>query len=326
MKKTLATLAVCSLAAAALLGSGGVQRAAAAELGDPAYCPYGSVSGTGLWAPGVTALITPETIQLSLQATCTGVADETGTYSIVLAGSSNESCGAGTGAGTVAGTAPEGAMSGSFTFFKIGIHYYISGSFTAGGESHNLQLWIDVLPSATVNGVCAYGSAPLIGHGAILEMINITVTPPALGVVAFAGSTTLLTPIEPLGGAGVYAVSTSAAPLPNVPGVCEEGLATGIASCTLNAAGTYASILAGTGITGGGPLVESDSATITTGNLSTTVDYSIVFAAGHGIITGTWSASDGTSGTAGGYVDIAPTGVTGTVITKLAAVGALALV
>ena len=91
--RTIAKLAVCGLAAAALLG-GGAHRAAAAELGDAAYCPYGSVSGTGSWTPAVTAALGGHSIVLDVQASCSGIADEDGGYTMALAGSSNENCGA----------------------------------------------------------------------------------------------------------------------------------------------------------------------------------------------------------------------------------------
>ena len=59
-----------------------------------------------------------------------------------------------------------GPCQGSITFEKIGVHYYISGSFSSEGHSHTLQLWLDVVPT-TVGAVCLYAAAPLFGHGAV---------------------------------------------------------------------------------------------------------------------------------------------------------------
>jgi hypothetical protein len=139
------------------------------ELGDldGAYCPYGSISGTGNWTPAETAVLGPHAFVWDTNAECTGWGDEGGFYHVVFTGSANDACTAGNGSGTLSGDGPEGLITGSFTFYRGGIHLYVSGTFFSGGEQHNLQYWIDVL--ASTNGVCSYSTAPLLAHGAIAD-------------------------------------------------------------------------------------------------------------------------------------------------------------
>jgi len=134
---------------------------------DAAYCPYGSITGTGSWTPAETATLAPHVFVWDTNANCTGAGDDSGSYHVVFSGSANDACTAGTGSGTLSGSGPEGVITGSFTFYRGGIHLYISGTFVSGGEQHNLQYWIDVL--ASTDGVCSYSTAPLIGHGAIAD-------------------------------------------------------------------------------------------------------------------------------------------------------------
>jgi hypothetical protein len=133
---------------------------------DGAYCPYGSITGTGNWTTPVTAVVSPHVFTWDTNASCAG-ADEGGAYHIVFQGTSNDACTAGTGAGTLAGDGPEGPIAGSFTFYRGGIHLYISGSYASGGEQHSLQYWIDVLPST--DAVCSYTTARLLAHGAMYD-------------------------------------------------------------------------------------------------------------------------------------------------------------
>lgn len=134
---------------------------------DGAYCPYGSITGTGNWTPPETTVVSPHAFVWDTYANCTGTGDDSGFYHVVFTGSSNDACTAGTGSGTLSGDGPEGAITGTFTFYRGGIHLYVSGNFVSGGEAHNLQYWIDVL--ASTDGVCAYSTAPLIAHGAIVD-------------------------------------------------------------------------------------------------------------------------------------------------------------
>lgn len=134
---------------------------------DGAYCPYGSISGTGIWTPAETAVVGPHAFVWDTNANCTGWGDESGFYHVVFTGSANDACTAGSGSGTLSGNGPEGVITGSFTFYRGGIHLYVSGTFSSGGEQHNLQYWIDVL--ASTDGVCAYSTAPLLAHGAIAD-------------------------------------------------------------------------------------------------------------------------------------------------------------
>ncbi|MDQ1748602.1 MAG: hypothetical protein QOD07_2865 [Frankiaceae bacterium] len=148
---------------------GSTEAASCKDVGSPdaAYCPYGSVTGTGNWSPAETTTVGPHTFVWDTNANCLGAADDGGFYHVTFRGSSNDACTAGSGAGDLSGSGPEGPITGSFTFFRGGIHLYISGTFVSGGEQHNLQYWIDVLASA--GGTCSYSTAPLLAHGAIVD-------------------------------------------------------------------------------------------------------------------------------------------------------------
>jgi hypothetical protein len=136
---------------------------------DGAYCPYGSITGTGNWTPAETTVVGPHAFVWDTHADCTGTGDDSGHYDVVFTGSANDACTAGNGSGTLSGTGPEGVITGSFTFYRGGIHLYVSGSFFSGGEVHNLQYWIDVL--ASTGAVCSYSTAPLLAHGAIVDSL-----------------------------------------------------------------------------------------------------------------------------------------------------------
>ncbi|MBV9098437.1 MAG: hypothetical protein JO079_10310 [Frankiaceae bacterium] len=133
---------------------------------DAAYCPYGSITGAGTWTPPETATPAPHVFVWDTNANCTSWGDEAGAYHIVFNGTSNDACTVGTGSGQLSGFGPEGAIIGSFTFYRGGIHLYISGTFVSGGEEHSLQYWLDVLASTDL---CSYSTAPLIGHGGIVD-------------------------------------------------------------------------------------------------------------------------------------------------------------
>ncbi len=160
------TLAVAAAVAAAGLTATPAQASGVAVCEPPAGAP--AIQGHGSWTPAVTALPTAHQWSMELAADCTtpgGFGSDVGSYQISLAGTSTETCTAGNGSGSVGGSGPHGGISGSISWYKVGIHYYMSGSFTSGGHNHSLTLWIDVLPAA--GEACAYGSAPVIGHGAV---------------------------------------------------------------------------------------------------------------------------------------------------------------
>jgi len=294
MKRILVKLSVCVLTAGTLLAGTGHQRVAAAVEPDAAYCPYGFVQGTGSWSPPMTSALLPHSLSLAIQAQCTGSGDESGTYTVTLSGTSTENCAGGTGGGSVAGSSPEGGMSGSFSFYKVGVHYYINGSYASAGEAHALQLWLDVVPPIDVNGVCLYSVASLIGHGAFVDETFPSVEGDTGGIV-FAGATgSLNPPVGLLPVNGTYTFSSS---------ICAAATAKMVGTCFIAAAGSFASISCGTGTTGGAPLGHSDSATIS-GSGTISVSYGIVFVAGVGTLEG--ATTDGE--TASGSVNITPTG------------------
>jgi hypothetical protein len=137
---------------------------------DAAYCPYGFVNGVGVWSPPETTTLAPHTFQWNTQAQCLGGLDESGTYNITFVGTALDNCAAGNGTGSLSGSGPEGSIAGTFTFYRGGVHLYISGTFFSGGEQHSLQYWLDVLASA--EGACNYSTAQLVGHGVIADSVT----------------------------------------------------------------------------------------------------------------------------------------------------------
>jgi len=89
-------------------------------------------------------------------------------YAIAFAGTAFDDCAAGNGAGALSGSGPEGGIGGTFTFYRVGVHLYISGNFVSGGEPHTLQYWLDILPQG-ITSACDYSTAQLIGHGVIAD-------------------------------------------------------------------------------------------------------------------------------------------------------------
>jgi len=165
--RRLLSLFACLIAVGASAVAG-VNANAADDDVDAAYCPAGSITGVGTWTPPITTVMMAHALTWTTHAQCTGSGDENGAYDIGFNGTSNEDCATGTGQGTLTGTGPEGGISGTFTFRRIGVHLYISGMFLSGGEEHTLQYWLDVI-MPTSEGVCVYSSAPLIGHGVIAD-------------------------------------------------------------------------------------------------------------------------------------------------------------
>lgn len=173
--RRLLSLFVCLIA----LGGAAVGGVSAyADDVDAAYCPYGSVTGNGTWSPAETTVTTRHDFVWDTTATCTG-GDDGGLYRIVFNGSAIDNCVSGNGSGTLTGSGPEGPITGTFTFRRIGIHLYISGDFLSGGERHTLQYWLDILPPGGDNSLCNYTTAPLIGHGVIADWTG-PVPPPTV--------------------------------------------------------------------------------------------------------------------------------------------------
>jgi hypothetical protein len=190
---------------------------------DAAYCPIPTATGHVVYNPGVAAAPSPNTFTMTVSCNATGVGDDSGPYALTLSGSTLlDTCVSGTGnpqgSGTLSGTGPEGTVAGTFTFTKPGIHYYISGSYTSGGENHNLQLWMDVINQNP--STCFYNQADVVGHGTFADVpppptpsgaISAHVT--GQGTIA-PGLTTVLTPNS-------YTFSGQATGLFNgIPGSC----------------------------------------------------------------------------------------------------------
>jgi hypothetical protein len=167
-----ALVAVVVTAAALVPGVGAHAQTVSIEP-DAAYCPYGFVNGYGNWTPGVTVVPQPNTFTIQLTAQCFGFGDEAGiltTWNISMSGTSFEDCGAGEGAGSMVLSNGVETIASTFTLVKGGIHYYVDGSLnvsTGGAETHDIQLWLDILPSAS--SACFYNSGQIIGHGAITD-------------------------------------------------------------------------------------------------------------------------------------------------------------
>jgi hypothetical protein len=135
--------------------------------------PPNAVQGYGNWAPPVTSVLQHHSFTMQLDADCPGTGHDAGRYHFTLQGESDENCTAGTGTVAVSGTDSDGdGLSGSMSFYKGGVHYYMSGSFNSDNHTHDLFLWLDVQPPVNVGDVCAYGNAFVFGHGAIHSESN----------------------------------------------------------------------------------------------------------------------------------------------------------
>lgn len=118
---------------------------------DAAVAPYGSVTGSIFWVPGLEPVVVAESWCATLTANAQGLGDEAGTYSLQVCGSGFESP-AGSfmpGSGSVSGSGPEGTVSGSFIYQRTGMHIDVTGSYTSNGETHLLQLSLDAVPMQT---------------------------------------------------------------------------------------------------------------------------------------------------------------------------------
>lgn len=286
MRRTLASLTCALVSGALLLGPGA--RPVHAQLApepDAVYCPANTVTGAGSWGPNVDQNLANHTIQLAVAANCLGAGDESGFYTVTLTGTSLENCAAGTGSGQVSGNSPEGGMSGSFTFFKIGVHYYISGTYVAAAENHRLQLWLDVLPLASP---CNYGSGALLGHGAFIDAFD-------SDTVDFTGTAAATVPL--VGGSGTFSFNSNLCEMVSPP----DGSAVSVGeagACSLTAFGTYTSIVCGTG-------TASGTATLNGPDGTETGNFTITFVNGQGTVTGNVAEPDG-DGTLSGTVEISP--------------------
>src|SRR5690242_14208911 len=118
------SLFACLLAVGGSVVAGSSARADVSDA-DAAYCPYGSVNGSGTWTPPESTTLSPHTFAWTTTASCTSDGDEGGSYAISFAGAANDSCVAGSGSGTMSGVGPEGSITGPFNFYRIGIHLYI---------------------------------------------------------------------------------------------------------------------------------------------------------------------------------------------------------
>lgn len=165
MKRRLAVLAASAVLAAAAFGTG----PARADDPDGAYCPPTATTGSVTYTSPVTTTLAPHAFTMSINTVCTGAPDETGPYVFSMSGTGVESCAAidptAPHGGSVSGAGPEGAISGTFTYLKVGLHYVVSMQFTMGGEEHTGQFWMDVFPP-----VCPYTTAALIGHGVVADV------------------------------------------------------------------------------------------------------------------------------------------------------------
>ena len=327
MRSRLIQLGVAaSLATAALAGTSVARTQAALPdiVPDAAYCAYGFVNGVGTFSPPEDTSLKPESWDISLSATCLaatpdgqGVAlgDEAGNYQLTLSGSSSsEGCaGAVSGSGTVTGSTPEGAMSfGGFTYHKGGPHYYINGSYWAPEgnvlEPHVMQLWLDVLPLPA----CPYSSAPVIGHGGFIDeyVPPIPATDDAgisdaasfVGNAVVTSGSTCGANVCWVGGNGTFTFNSTTCEYASV----EAGAVVPAGSCTVTASGSFSNITCGTGSATGTatitPLSGPDA-----GEGPTTASFSITFANGQGVITGSALEGDGDNGSLAGAVEISPT-------------------
>jgi len=147
-------------------GSANAVEASDAACEPPAPPQSAAIQGFGSWFLPVTPTNLTHSWSMSLEAECTsGTGHDVGVYDFDLSGSSIENCAGGEGTGSIDGEGPEGDLGGSLTFVKVGVHYYITGNMTMGGHSHNLNLWVDVIPQINTNNICYYDNAAVFGHG-----------------------------------------------------------------------------------------------------------------------------------------------------------------
>lgn len=152
--------------------------------------------------------------------------------------------------------------------------------------------------------------------GALVAAAGISMAPvSAAGVqlVVFQGTATGVN-VQLVGGSGSYSFSQNNAPVTGTP-LCEVAfeVSTDVDAeaegCTVNATGTYANIVCGTGTTGGGAVLGAGDTATLGGEPeptapTTTIKYGITFVASLGVVVGSASGED--SGTVVGVVQIAP--------------------
>lgn len=219
---------------------------------DAGYCPATSATGHVSYTPGVTVTPSPNTFTMDVSCSAAGTADESGSYALTLNGTSLlDTCASGTddpsGSGTVTGTGPEGAVSGTFSFTKPGIHYYIDGEYTSGAERHTLKLWLDIINQSP--SPCFYNEADLIGHGVFADQV----TPQdGIGGAAFLflGNGFFSPPVSPTFTANdnVAFSGTALGQFDAATGSCTVAFSGAGADSLLQGAGTGTGNCAGTGI------------------------------------------------------------------------------
>jgi hypothetical protein len=102
---------------------------------------------------------------MTVTARClAGTGDDAGTYAFTITGSEDGDCATGTSDGaSVSVTGPEGAGTGTASFTRPDLHYYVDGGWNDGTEVHTFQLWMDYTRG------CPFESSDLIGHGTIWD-------------------------------------------------------------------------------------------------------------------------------------------------------------
>jgi hypothetical protein len=137
-----------------------------------ADCPYSHVSGSISYSPAVQSTSGPVTWDMTLQADCFGLTPLTGHYDLSFSGSGTESCTTGSGSATVTGTGPNGALTGTWSFTRGGIHYYGyqpsgHGEFTDATGTYQMAWWLDIVPTGSS---CPISTADVTGHGALARI------------------------------------------------------------------------------------------------------------------------------------------------------------
>lgn len=143
---------------------------------DPTLCMPGDATGTVDYSPDVDLTPADNTFVMDVSCTFNGVAHNDGSYALTLDGETDsDSCAASataTGSGSISGVGPEGALDGTFNFFRSGVVYSIIGTFETGGFDHVFHLTL-ALQNTTDNStasVCPFDHADLVGHGLIMDI------------------------------------------------------------------------------------------------------------------------------------------------------------
>lgn len=151
-----------------------------------------------------------------------------------------------------------------------------------------------------------FGGAACVALAGIIALNPLLAHAQGVGVIAFQGHTTTLTPVPWVGtpAAPIFTFNTNVVASISLCAelgvdVDGDGTLPEAGTCSISSSGTYTNIVCGTGTATGHATVDGPE-----GNV---LNYTITFVAGLGVLVGSGADSDGgNSGTDVGIVDITP--------------------